>query len=158
MNPIVLATDGSPSARRATQAAIALAQTTGWPLRIVAAWTLPTGMLAFGPPLGLPELEERERERAESAVREAAEAAAAAGVNATRSVHNGDAAETIFREATDLRAALIVMGAHGWSPPQKTALGTVSAAIVQKTPCPVLLVRSDTSALEAGLHHVDHAA
>jgi nucleotide-binding universal stress UspA family protein len=157
MNPIVLATDGSPSAKRAAQVAISLAQTTGWPLRIVAAWTLPTGMLAFGPPLGLPELEERERERAESAVHAAVEAASAAGVTATKTVRNADPSEAILEEAAESHAALIVIGAHGWSPPQKTALGAVSTAVMKRAPCPVLVVRVDASVLE-GHAHVDHAA
>jgi nucleotide-binding universal stress UspA family protein len=49
MKTIVLGTDGSPGAKRATREAIALALDTGWPLRIVSVWSVPALELSAAP-------------------------------------------------------------------------------------------------------------
>ena len=41
MKPILLATDGSPTAKQATTFAIELARATGWPLHALCAWAMP---------------------------------------------------------------------------------------------------------------------
>ena len=46
MKTILLGTDGSPGARRATREAVELAAETGWPLRIVSVWSVPPLELA----------------------------------------------------------------------------------------------------------------
>jgi nucleotide-binding universal stress UspA family protein len=50
MKTILLATDGSPSAERATGEAIELALATGWRLCVVSAWKRPVWEYGLAPP------------------------------------------------------------------------------------------------------------
>ena len=84
MKTILLATDGSPSAERATDEAIALAAATGWPLSVVTVWNMPI-VTGYGyAPYPLPrELADAEREHAQEVAAAAVARAADAGLDAT---------------------------------------------------------------------------
>ena len=49
MKPVLLATDGSPTAEKATETAIELAQLLGTELVVVTAWDLPYTAVGFAP-------------------------------------------------------------------------------------------------------------
>jgi nucleotide-binding universal stress UspA family protein len=143
MNGILLATDGSPSARAATASAIDLAAATGWPLRVLTVWRAP--LLAgygYSPPTLLPELAEAEREHALEVAEAAVENAVDADVHATFQLREGDAAEEICRAARELEARVVVVGAHGWGPVQRLLFGSVSTHVLHDAPCPVLVARA----------------
>jgi nucleotide-binding universal stress UspA family protein len=50
-------------------------------------------------------------------------------------------AETIVREAKQLRAAMIVMGNHGRAGLQRLLLGSVAERTLRYADCPVLIVK-----------------
>ena len=80
MNTILLATDGSPSAKRAASEAIELAKATGWELRIVTAWRIPLATYGYSP-LVYPttDIGDIEREYAAGVLAEAVETASGGG-------------------------------------------------------------------------------
>lgn len=53
----------------------------------------------------------------------------------------GPTAQKIIKEARTFKANIIVMGTHSKSPLKEILLGSVSKAVLQKTNCPVLLVK-----------------
>jgi len=143
MKTIVLATDGSPTAVRATETAIGLALETGAPLHVVTAWSLPTSAFGYAPLALLPELAEGEREKAEQALGKAVEQARKAGVQVTGAVREGTAVQEICDAAAELDASLLVVGAHGWGAFKRLVFGSVSTGVLHHAPCPVLVVRAD---------------
>ena len=152
VSTILLATDGSVSARAATTEAIELAKATGWPLHVVTAWDLPVvAGYGYGPGSYLPlqELCDAEEEHAGEVVEKAVAAATEAGVTATSSIRKGYAAEEICAAAEELGATLIIIGAHGWGAFKRLVFGSVSTGVLHHAPCPVLVVRTEeTEAVE----------
>ena len=141
MNTILLATDGSVSARAATRKAIELAKATGWPLHILTVWDLPTvAGYGYAPGAYVPvqELCEAEEEHAGEVVKKAIETAAQAGVTATSSVRKGYATEQICEAAEELGATLVIMGAHGWGAFKRLVFGSVSTGVLHQATCPGL--------------------
>lgn len=143
MKTILLATDGSPSARKATGTAIELAEALGAVLRVVSAWRIPVYEYGYVPAQYTPELVEAQREGAGRAAEHAVEAATAAGVAATFELRQGDAADEICAAADEVEADMIVLGAHGWGPMKRLIFGSVSSAVLHHASCPVLVVRGD---------------
>jgi nucleotide-binding universal stress UspA family protein len=141
MKPIVLATDGSPSAAKATSLAIELARETGAQVYVVAAWQTPLTIYASSPMLAGDDLDASEIERATEAARVAVDLARADGVDAKSFVRNGEPAEMISQTAKNCDASLIVVGSHGWGPVRRLVFGSVSKALLHHAPCPVLVVR-----------------
>lgn len=148
MNTILLATDGSPSAARATETAIELARASGTPLHVVAAWSIPASAFGYAPLVIVPEVGEAERQKAEEAVAAAVEQAQAAGVEASSSVREGEPVEEICAAAREQHASLVVVGAHGWGAIRRLVFGSVSTGVLHHAPCPVLVVRGDDRASE----------
>jgi nucleotide-binding universal stress UspA family protein len=140
--PILVATDGSPSARRAVELAVMCAMQGAEPLRILCVWTLPVAISAFRPLTELTQSEEEERRRAHAVVRRAAAIANTAGVQTSTTVRDGDAVEEICAEAESCDARLIVVGAHG-RPARSSPIGSVSLGLLAHAPCPVLVLRDD---------------
>lgn len=149
MKTILLATDGSACARRATAEAIELAQATGWPLHVVSVWHIPV-QAGFGLPTVVPEIIEVQREHAANVAHDTAEQAVGAGVVATSETREGIPAEEICTAARELPAGIIVVGAHGWGPVKRILIGSVSTHVLHEAPCPVLVVRADDVAAEEG--------
>jgi nucleotide-binding universal stress UspA family protein len=148
MQTILLATDGSQSAQRATEIATELAKATGWRLHVVAVWHIPLYDYGYVP-LGLsPELIEAAREHAGTVVKAAVEAARKAGVTATSEFRQGDAVDEICAAASESSADLIVVGAHGWGALKRIVLGSVSTAVLHSAPCPVVVVRGETESAQ----------
>jgi len=140
---ILLATDGSPSAKKATGVAIELAGALDATLRVVSVWQLPVYEYGYVPLRYAPELVEAQRAGAGSAAEQAVEAATAAGVGATWELRQGDAADEICAAAEETAADMVVLGAHGWGAVRRILFGSVSAAVLHHAPCPVLVVRGE---------------
>ena len=138
MNPIILATDGSPSAAEATKEAVELARATGAKLFVVSVWH--AGLTTYST-AALPESKRVAKKQACEAATAAVETARAAGIEAESFVLEGDAVDRICESAADTNAALLVVGSHGFGPVRRLVFGSVSTALLHHAPCPVLVVR-----------------
>ena len=149
--PILLATDGSPSAAAAQEEAFELAQALDAPL-LVASVThavLPAvGYAAYGYADVVGELTHAEQHRVERLLAATAADAQAHGIPCTTVAGDGLAVEEICRIAAESKARLIVVGSHGWGAARRLFSGSVSTGLVHTAPCPVLVVRPDGEARE----------
>ena len=64
------------------------------------------------------------------------------GVSCTVAVRQGSAHAEIVKYANETDASMIVMGTHGRGGFEYAKLGSVAERVVQRTPCPVLVVPS----------------
>ena len=80
MKPILLATDGSPTAEEATEKAIELANLLGAPLVVVTAWDIPYSTLGYAAVPVVPDLGKLAKEQADKVAAAAATRARSAGV------------------------------------------------------------------------------
>ncbi|WNN43212.1 universal stress protein [Winslowiella toletana] len=80
-----------------------------------------------------------EQNTAEAAVRHALAQLLRAGINARGRVVAGESAETIVAQANELQAAMIIMGRRHLSPFNRLLKGSVSAAVIERAHCPVLV-------------------
>jgi nucleotide-binding universal stress UspA family protein len=137
MERIVIGTDGSPGARAAVSTGVELAR------RLGASVTFVSVRHAI-PILGDPYYQRKLSEQL-SAVREAlAEAmgeADGANVNADYEILEGHTVDELLRAARYRHAGLIVIGSRGLGAIAGALLGSVSRALVQDSPIPVLVVK-----------------
>lgn len=131
MRPIVVATDGSPAGRRATDVAATLARERQAPLEVLVVWRVAPGWGAFARQPELYAAEEAARSHAEAVARAAA--ARTGGGEVTTFVRSGDVAQEICALAVADDAQLIVLG--GDAP-----RGPVVEHVLAKADCPVLVV------------------
>jgi nucleotide-binding universal stress UspA family protein len=143
MRNILLATDGSPSAESATENAIELAKATGWPLRVVTAWTVPVSAFGYAPFAVPPEIGDGEQKQAREALDAAVARIEAAGLEARGELREGNPVDEICAAAREHGAGLIVIGAHGWGTMKRLVFGSVSRGVLHAAPCPVMIVRRD---------------
>lgn len=141
MKPIVIATDGSPSAVEATLRALGLARALETSLVAISVENPQyVGAGYYGSAQIINELSRTEAERVERSLAEARDLTAGAGV-ACELVHaTGRIADAICRVAAERQAEMIVIGAHGWGPIRRVLHGSVSTAVVHESPVPVLVV------------------
>ena len=142
MKPIVLATDGSPSAAEATRHAIELAGAFGATLIAVSVEHAPQpgGTGYYGYANVLAELTRAEGDRVEQTLAHTAAVAAEAGVTCEIVHARGSVCDKICHVARRRDAHMIVIGAHGWGPMRRVLHGSVSTAVVHEARCPVLVV------------------
>lgn len=149
--PILLATDGSPSAEPAQREALDLALRLDAPLLVVsvAHTALPkVGYADYGYTNVIAELTVAERHRVEKLLATIAEAAEAEGVSCSTVVAEGLIVEEICRKASEYDVQLIVVGSHGWGAARRLFSGSVSTGLVHEAPCPVLVVRTPPASKE----------
>jgi nucleotide-binding universal stress UspA family protein len=143
--PILLATDGSPSAAEALLKAIELARLLDVTLLVVsvAHVTLPAvGYSGYGYSNVVAELTDAEHKRVNDLLASVSETVEAAGVRCSTFAADGIAGDEICRIAGEREAQLIVVGSHGWGAARRFLSGSVSTGLVHHAPCPVLVVRS----------------
>jgi nucleotide-binding universal stress UspA family protein len=135
---IGVAYDGTPEAAAALATAERIALAARATLHITGVLE-PASWLAAGLPAlaGFSEPEERARGRLGRALA-AAVARAAPDVCALSVLATGAPAEELTRQATDLD--LLVVGSRGYGPAASASLGSVSAALLARLPCPILIV------------------
>jgi nucleotide-binding universal stress UspA family protein len=139
---ILVAVDGSGSSRHAARFAMTLAEAVH--ARVTLLTVLPPpALLPMGPLSSYAVLSqglsEPEVQRLDAELKEIA--ADKPGVDATRSVEIGDAAETIVDIARLKEVDLIVVGARGLSPARRFLLGSVSDRVAHHAHCPVTIWR-----------------
>lgn len=139
---ITVAIDGSPTSASALDYAVDLARHYGASLVIVAIAPLtPVYMTAGEPyvPAAVPESElARYREIVESAIKSAESAGVA---NVTGVCDEGVVVDEILAHLDEHPTDLLVVGSRGLSTARRILLGSVSTAVVNHAPCPVLVVR-----------------
>lgn len=160
MKPIVLATDGSPSAAEATLSAVELAKALDAPLVAVSVEhvLIPTyGYFGYSDVVA--ELTKMEQAHVQKTLEQAHAVAAEAGLDCETVACSGPVADAICRTARQLDARLIVIGARGWGPIGRALHGSVSTAVLHEAHCPVLVVRGGPEVVtEAALAASGHAA
>lgn len=98
--------------------------------------------MAGGAPVP-PIVEEPDGDQMEAARAEAAAAAAAIGSGASTRVERGEPGSTICDVAEAEGFDVIVVGSHGAGWIKRLVVGSVSSYVVNRAPCPVLVVRSE---------------
>jgi nucleotide-binding universal stress UspA family protein len=143
MKPVMLATDGSPTAEKATDTAIEFARLLGTELVIVSVWDIPypTVGLASMPVTG--ELAAFVKEEAQGIAAEAAARAEEAGVETRTVVLRGFPVDEICVAAEKFGARFVVLGSHGWGALKRAIFGSVSTGVLHHAECPVLVVPTE---------------
>jgi nucleotide-binding universal stress UspA family protein len=145
--PIVVGTDGSPTASRAVRKAGELARALGAPVHIVTCYEQLTGgammAAAGGIAVGPFVADEDEQNHAQDI---ASQAVAACGeVEAHTHVHPGEPAEALIEVADSVGAQMIVVGNRGMSGARRV-LGSVPNRVSHRAHCSVLIVHTKAPA------------
>jgi nucleotide-binding universal stress UspA family protein len=144
MKPVMLATDGSPTAAKATETAIDLARLLGSELAIVSVWNVTYPAVGFAPVPMNGELAKLGEEEAKRVAAEAAARAKEAGVETRSLVLRGLPVEEICLAAEKLAPRFLVLGSHGWGVMKRALFGSVSTGVLHHATCPVLVVRAES--------------
>jgi nucleotide-binding universal stress UspA family protein len=140
MKPILLATDGSPTALAAAEEAMTLAVDSGRPLLVVTVFDVSSNTTGYAVAPVLPDWTDELREHAAAVLDDVREAAAAKGLHTETVLRWGFPVDEICRLAAERNAELIVIGSHGWGPMRRLLFGSVSDGVLHHAPCPVLVV------------------
>lgn len=133
--------DGSQEARRALDAAVALAATCGARIRVITSFN----RLAFGgtPPSGLPGSSANDVMRSElRAIHDDAIAGVGTEVETESRFVDGPADDVLLAESADVD--LLVVGSRGYGPLGAVLLGSTSFPLARAARCPLLVTPRDT--------------
>ena len=141
---ILLATDGSDEAARATVAASELSRETGSEVHVV--YVLPTPAQLIGHHLYSDEIRESliggaERDAETFLKEQAKKIGSGGGKVAETHLRSGDPDKEIIRTAEALGVGLIVIGSRGLGAISRALIGSVSDSVVKHAHCPVLVMR-----------------
>jgi len=138
---VLVATGGSPWSDKAVEYAIGLVKDYGLELVIlhVIADTPPYFLAEAG--TSMDQVLEGNEEAGRRIIAEAAQWAAAAGVQCETELAWGRVAEMICRVAAEQVCDLIVVGSRGLTGLKRLMLGSISNAVAAKARCPVLIVK-----------------
>jgi nucleotide-binding universal stress UspA family protein len=144
---IAVATDGSENAAAALAIAIDLANRYSAELLVIAVAPLPPVFASPNEPLVPAAIPQgpvpRYRELIDTAV---AEARSAGIANVSGVCEEGVVVDEVLAQVKAHRSDLLVVGSRGLSAAKRFVLGSVSSALVNHAPCPVLVVRPPTTA------------
>lgn len=158
MKPVLLATDGSPTAEKATATAVDLARLVDTELVIVSVWDIAyagSSAMGFAPIPMNGELAKLGEAEAAKAIAEAAARAEEAGVETRSATLRGFPVEAICDAAERFAPQFLVIGSHGWGAVRRALFGSVSTGVLHHATCPVLVVRGvaeQTAAAANGAH------
>ncbi|HET6656967.1 MAG TPA: universal stress protein [Gaiellaceae bacterium] len=140
MKKILIATDGSPSAREAVGVGVELAAEHGAEITFV--HVLPADEFIVAGRLGsLPKAHRVDMDESELVLRDAGDVAEDADVPYTLERISGNTIDEIVAVADSLDAEMIVIGSRGHGPLTAKILGSVSQGVLAETRRPVLVVR-----------------
>jgi nucleotide-binding universal stress UspA family protein len=148
MNKILIATDGSPEARKAVELGIEIAsdhEATVVLVQVIppAHWT------QFDPGVRIQAIPAELRLRRAMALHEAAQLAAERGVQSTFEVLEGNPTDEIVAYADSIDADLVVIGSRRRGALAGALLGSVSRDVVRESRRPVLVVKGTPRRVEA---------
>jgi nucleotide-binding universal stress UspA family protein len=139
---ILVATDDSEPARRATSEALTLAETFDATLHALYVLKAAEPPPWFDDPAAEPGTDTEAGVALNAVVSEAAERDF--GSETVTAVVDGQTAPAILEYAAEHDVDLIVLGTHGCSGIDRLLLGSVAEAVVRESPVPVVTVGSDT--------------
>jgi nucleotide-binding universal stress UspA family protein len=143
MRPVMLATDGSPTAEKATETAIELALALDTELVIASVWNIPYTTVGFAAAPVNGDLAKLSEEQARRIALEAAARAEEAGVETRTVVLRGLPVEEICVAAEKFNPRFLIVGSHGWGAVKRALFGSVSTGVLHRATCPVLVVRGE---------------
>jgi nucleotide-binding universal stress UspA family protein len=147
MKQILIATDGSSSAQEAVEIGLELARDHGTDVTFV--HVTPAEEIRGGRG-GSHALTHREEiDESETALKEAAEAAEAAGVSYKLERFSGETIDTIVALADSKNADMIVLGSRGRGAVTSAILGSVSQGVLRQAGRPVLVVKGSKTPAES---------
>jgi nucleotide-binding universal stress UspA family protein len=158
MKPVMLATDGSPTAEKATATAIELAQALDTELLVTTVWDIPYTTVGLAPAPISGDLAKLSEDGARRIAVEAAAKAEEAGVETRIAVLRGLPVEEIVLAAETYSPRFLVVGAHGWDAVRRALFGSVSTGVLHHATCPVLVVRGDAAQAAASLNGTEARA
>ena len=141
---ILLAVDGSPSSIRARDLVGRLPWPAGTVVRLLSVYDVPMDLVPAGG--GMPwvgDAEDAMRDELTAELDRLAAPLRRERIEVEHAVVRGRPATAIVEEARGLGADLIVVGSRGRGPLAAMLLGSVSAEVADRAPCPVLVTRSD---------------
>ena len=153
---VMVPTDGSDWSRHAIPLGLAVAIPAKATIHLVSVFDAGFAAPIYGVPIAaggltsgalleadaIPEVWDARRETQRDALREFADRLAAeSGVTVTASLEDGDVADALRRYAESHDVDIVVMATHGRGALARAVLGSVADALVQSSPCPVLLAR-----------------
>ncbi len=144
---ILVPTDGSKVAGKATKYAVELAKQTGASLTLLTVidkrFVLSQSVSSAASPTHVPEtVEDYMRQETQSFVKEVEQLCKRYHVKFSSVIKSGHPVEQIVKEANKMKADLVVMGSHGTSALRAALLGSVTFGVAQKdTKIPLLIVR-----------------
>jgi nucleotide-binding universal stress UspA family protein len=148
MNTILIATDGSPEARKAVELGIEIAS--DHEAAVVFVQVIPpVHSTQFDPGVRIQAIPAELRLRRAVALHEAAQLAAAHGVQSTFQLLTGDPADEIVAYADSIDADLVVIGSRRRGALAGALLGSVSRDVVRESRRPVLVVKGMSRPTEA---------
>jgi nucleotide-binding universal stress UspA family protein len=149
MNDLVVGVDGSEESRRALRWAASVADAARSQLLVVEAWSYPTfSILGEGGDLAAPDkMDERVTQDLQEASTEVL-GGAAANVDIKFEALRGPAAGAILQRVTPDSA--LVLGSRGRGGFLGLLLGSVSRECIEHAPCPVIIVRHESTPLPTG--------
>jgi len=143
MKPIMLATDGSPTAEKATGTAIELAKALDTDLVVATVWEIPYTTVGMAPAPVTGELSQLSEGEARKVAARAAARAEEAGVETRTVVLRGITVQELCAAAVKFEPRFLVIGSHGWGVIRRALFGSVSTGVLHHAQCPVLVVRGD---------------
>jgi nucleotide-binding universal stress UspA family protein len=146
---ILVPIDGSPTAARGLDEAIALAKELNATIRLLHLTSDFALMVEMSSAIDFEKYREGLNEFGRNLLSTASEAAAKRGVSAETAMNElrgGRVADAIVEEARKARCDLIVIGTHGRRGASRVMLGSDAEKVVRMSPVPVLLVREPASA------------
>ena len=138
---ILVATDFSECAERATSYALDLAERLDARVELVHSWTLPPITLPEGMVAPVGDLAKLIEEGAQRAIDDALARHERKGVRLHGTLICNDPRDAVIQAANQLKADLVVMGTHGRRGWRRALLGSVAEEVVRGARCPVLVVR-----------------
>jgi nucleotide-binding universal stress UspA family protein len=60
-------------------------------------------------------------------------------------IRSGSPATEIVKAAKEIKASMVVMGTHGYSPIQEIMIGSVALKVITRAPCPTMMMRSEAT-------------
>jgi nucleotide-binding universal stress UspA family protein len=154
MKPIMLATDGSPTAEKATGTAIELAKALDADLVVVTVWEIPYTTVGLAPAPVAGDLAQLSEADARKMATEAAARAEEAGVETRTVVLRGITVQELCAAAEKFDPRFLVIGSHGWGAFRRALFGSVSTGVLHHARCPVLVVRAEETVAENGTREV----